>query len=104
MIRHVVLVRFRGDVPQAEIDRIFAALHGLGRSIKGIRAIDVGPNVSPEGLGRGHGYAFTVDFDDVAARDRYLADADHAKVGAALVAAAEGGIAGLTVVDFEMAG
>ena len=70
--------------------------------VAGIRAIDGGPNVSPEGLARGYSHAFTVDFDDAAARDRYLADADHGKVGAALVAAAEGGVDGLVVIDFDI--
>jgi hypothetical protein len=102
MIRHIVLVRFRSDVGDAEIAAVFKALHDLKRSIPGILGIAHGPNVSPEKLGRGTTHAFTVDFADAAARDRYLADADHGKVGAALVSAAEGGVDGLTVVDFEL--
>lgn len=102
MIRHIVLVRFRKDAGAATVDATFDALHRLKDVIPGIRAIHSGPNVSPEGLGRGYSHAFTVDFDDEAARDRYLADEDHGKVGAALCAAAEGGIEGLAVVDFEV--
>ena len=102
MIRHIVLVRFRKDVPAGKIASIFAALHDLKRVVAGIRAIDAGPNVSPETLSRGYSHAFTVDFDDAAARDRYLADADHGMVGASLTAAAEGGVDGLVVIDFEI--
>jgi len=102
MIRHIVLVRFRTDVTDASIAAIFKALHDLKRSIPGILHVAHGANVSPEKLGRGTTHAFTVDFVDEAARDRYLADPDHGKVGAALVAAAQGGVDGLTVVDFEI--
>ena len=103
MIRHIVLVRFRTDVTDASIATIFQALHALKATIPGILDVAHGANVSPEKLGRGTTHAFTVDFTDEAARDRYLADADHGKVGAALVAAAHGGVDGLTVVDFEIA-
>jgi hypothetical protein len=103
MIRHIVLIRFRADMPEARIGGIFASLHALQAVIPGILAISWGGNVSPEGLGRGFTHGFTVDFADVAARDRYLADPDHGKVGAALVGAAEGGIDGILVLDFAMA-
>jgi hypothetical protein len=56
--------------------------------------------VSPESLQRGHTHAFTIDFADEAARDAYLVDAGHKALGARLVAAAEGGRDGITVVDF----
>jgi hypothetical protein len=103
MIRHVVLVRFAAGVGDEQIRSIFADLHRLKTTLAGITDISVGPNSSPEGLARGYGYAFTVDFVDAAARDRYLADPDHGKVGRALVAAAEGGVDGLLVIDFEPA-
>jgi Stress responsive A/B Barrel Domain len=102
MIRHIVLVRFSPETSQARIDEIFVSLHALKQIIPGILAITIGPNVSPEGLGRGYTHGFTVDFTDVAARDRYLADPDHGKVGAALVAAASGGIEGLVVLDYPL--
>ena len=102
MIRHVVLVRFRPDVAAAAIGEIFESLFRLKDLIPGILAITAGSNVSPEGLARDYTHGFTVDFIDVAARDRYLADPDHGKVGAALVAAATGGIEGLVVLDYAV--
>ena len=83
MIRHVVLVRFRADVPDAERLAIRDALR-------------------PEGLQRGLNAGFTIDFADAAARDAYLADPGHAAAGARLVAAAEGGVDGLVVVDLDL--
>ena len=98
-IRHVVLVRFK---PDADVPAIFAALKALQGKIDGILAISAGPDNSPEGLQRGNTHGFTVDFRDAAARDAYLPHPEHQKVGAMVVAAADGGISGVTVVDWEM--
>ncbi len=103
MIRHVVLVRLRESVPQIEIGSIFAALAALRSQLPGMAGFACGENVSPEGLSHGHTHAFTIDFADAAARDAYLALPDHEAAGARLVKAAEGGLSGLTVLDFELA-
>lgn len=100
MIRHVVLLRVRSDVPAATLADVFVRLHALRSRIDGIVEIRSGPNVSPEGLGRGYTHGFTVDFVDAAARDRYLVDPAHQAVGALLVEACEGGVDGLLVIDF----
>ena len=102
MIRHVVLVRFREGVAPGGISAISDGLAGLRRHLPGMRNFAHGPNVSPEGLARGFSHAFTVDFEDVVARDTYLALPEHEAAGARLVRAAEGGLAGLTVLDFAL--
>jgi Stress responsive A/B Barrel Domain len=100
MIRHIVLVRFADDRDPGRIAGVMSGIADLSRSIPGILAFSWGRNVSPEGIARGYTHAFTVDFADAAARDRYLADEDHARAGAALVAAADGGVEGILVLDF----
>lgn len=102
MIRHVVLCKFRRDLREAQIAEIFAALKALQKSVGGILAISAGRDCSPEGLQKGFTHAFTVDFVDAAARDAYLPHPEHQKVGAMIVAALEGGIEGLAVVDWEV--
>lgn len=102
MIRHVVLVRFRADVPHAERRAIFDQLAALRGHLAGIAAMSFGANVSPEGLDQGFADGFSIDFADAAARDAYLADAAHQVAGARLVAALEGGLLGLVVFDFEV--
>lgn len=99
MIRHAVLVRFKHD---ADTAKIFTALKALQGKIDGIIAISAGADSSPEGLQRGNTHAFTVDFRDAAARDAYLPHPEHQKVGGMIVAAADGGLAGITVLDWEM--
>jgi Stress responsive A/B Barrel Domain len=98
-IRHCVLVRFK---PDADVTLIFAELRALANKIDGIISITAGADNSPEGLQRGHSHGFTVDFRDAKSRDAYLPHSEHQKVGALIVAAAEGGIDGVTVLDWVM--
>jgi hypothetical protein len=101
MIRHCVIVKFRADVTDAERESIFDALRALRGKIDGLLDMSFGPNVSPEGLDGGFTHGFTIDFRDAAARDDYLVDPDHQVAGGRLVAALEGGVEGLFVVDLE---
>lgn len=103
MIRHFVLVRFRPEITDVDKQAIYDALRDLRGHLSGILDFRAGPNVSVEtDLIRGNHDAFYLDFADVAARDAYLADEQHQAAGARLVAAAEGGIDGITVFDMEL--
>jgi hypothetical protein len=104
MIRHCVFIRFRPEVKQPEKDEIFAEISALKARLPGFRAAHIGVNVSPEtGMDKGYSDGFIVDFDGPTARDAYLIDAEHKKAGEKIVAAAEGGIAGILVYDLEIA-
>ena len=81
MIRHIVLVRFAPATPDAERAAIFADLGALRGVVPGLRAFSGGPNASREGLTQGFTHAFTVDFDDEAARDAYLVHPAHQAAG-----------------------
>ena len=103
MIRHFVLLKFRPDVTETEKRTLFDALADLRSCIPGILDFRAGPNVSVEtDLVRGNLHGFYFDLVDAAARDDYLADENHRAVGARLVAAAEGGLDGITVFDLEV--
>jgi hypothetical protein len=97
MIRHIVLLKARPEVTEAEIATIFADLHRL--QLPGILAIHSGRSESPEQIERGYMHGFTVDFADWQALAAYQSHPDHQRVGAALVAAAQGGIDGILVFD-----
>lgn len=99
MIRHIVLVRFRPEVPEAEIAAIFADLAAIRAKLPGVIDIRSGRSESPEQIERGYMHGFTVDFTDWAALAAYQDHSDHRRVGAALIAAAEGGIDGILVFD-----
>ena len=99
MIRHIVLVKFRAEVSEAEIAAIFADLAAIKAKLPGVIDIRAGRSESPERIERGYMHGFTVDFTDWAALAAYQDHPDHRRVGAALVAAAEGGIGGILVFD-----
>jgi hypothetical protein len=102
MIRHCVFVKYRPDFGTAARAAIIADLSALRQKLGGMHEVQAGRNVSPEGLGKGFGDGFVIDFDDAAARDAYLADPDHQAIGARIVAAASGGVDGLLVFDFDL--
>lgn len=99
MIRHIVLMKARAGVTEAEIAAIFADLAAIRARLPGVIAIHSGRSESPEKIERGYLHGFTVDFTDWAALAAYQAHPDHVRVGAALVAATEGGLDGLLVFD-----
>jgi hypothetical protein len=101
MIRHIVLVRFRADVPPAEIEDIAAGLRALVGHLDGFVACHGGPDLNFEGMDRGYRHGFVLDFVDQAARLRYHHADEHQPISARLVAAAEGGRDGILVVDLE---
>lgn len=101
MIRHIVLLKAHPEVTEARIRAIFADLHAL--QLPGILAIHSGRSESPEQIERGYLHGFTVDFADWDALATYQAHPDHKRVGAALVAAAQGGLDGILVFDLPIA-
>jgi Stress responsive A/B Barrel Domain len=102
MIRHIVLFKLKPGVDAKTVDQVLSALKSLQTKIPGIVSISTGHDNSPEGIQRGHSHGFTVDFTDAAARDAYLPHPAHQAVGAMIVGITEGGVAGITVVDWEM--
>ncbi len=101
MIRHIVLLKAHPEVTEARIRAIFADLHAL--QLPGILAIHSGRSESPEQIERGYLHGFTVDFADWDSLATYQAHPDHKRVGAALVAAAQGGLDGILVFDLPIA-
>ncbi|MDP2119168.1 MAG: Dabb family protein [Hoeflea sp.] len=99
MIRHIVLIRFRAEVTEAQIAAIFDDLRSIDGKVAGLSAICAGRSESPEQIERGYLHGFTIDFTDWAALAAYQAHADHQRVGSALVAHAQGGIDGILVFD-----
>ncbi len=102
MIRHIVLVRFQADVQEDTISGIFANLNAIMGKIPGLGPINSGRSESPERIERGYLHGFTIDFDDWAALAAYQDHPEHRRVGAALIAQAEGGLDGILVFDLPI--
>ena len=99
MIRHIVLIRFRPEISEDTIAALFADLASIQGKIPGLGPIHAGRSESPEQIERGYLHGFTADFDDWAALAAYQDHPDHRRVGAALVAHAQGGLDGILVFD-----
>lgn len=104
VIRHCVFLRFRAELDESEIDELLAGVHDVCAPLGGIVDVELGPNRSPEvELASGYRHGFVIDFETSADRDAYLVDDGHEAFGGRLVAAAEGGAAGIFVFDFDLA-
>ena len=103
MIRHIVLIRFKPEVTEAAIAKIFAALPRLAAKLSGILAYAAGRSESPEQIERGYLHGLTIDFTGWNTLQTYADDPDHKAFGAQLVAHAQGGIDGLLVFDLKVA-
>ena len=102
MIRHIVLIRFRAEVTEAQIAAMFAELEEIRTKISGVRAITSGRSESPEKIERGYMHGFVVDFDGWAALEAYQTHPDHKALGGKLVAHAQGGLDGILVFDLPV--
>ena len=102
MIRHIVLVKFRPDLPTKERLNIFAQLAELEGVVPGMIDFHANESCSPEQLNRGYTHGFSIDFRDEKSRDAYLAHPDHKRAGARLVGACANGIDDLLVFDLEL--
>ena len=101
MIRHVVLFKLKSGIESKAVEHVFSALKDLAQKIPGIISISTGHDNSPEGLQRRNTHGFTVDFENSAARDDYLPHPAHQAVGKMIVGITEGGVDGITVLDWE---
>ena len=75
--RHVVMFKFKQDVPAAQVEAIETAFGALCRGLPFVIDFEWGRNVSPEHLDHGLTHCFLVTFASEAERDRYLPHPAH---------------------------
>ena len=103
MIRHVVLIKFRDDVSDSDIDALFnEELNGFKERVDGISAVSWGRSDSPEKIERGYMHGFIVDFKDWDAHKAYNDDSKHAVFEEKVLALTVGGLDGVLVFDLPM--
>jgi hypothetical protein len=71
-VQHVVAMSFKPETSQSQVDAFFSDAARMAVEIPGIQLFLHGPNISPEGLGKGLTHAFIMTFESAAARDVYL--------------------------------
>ncbi|MDB4433340.1 Dabb family protein [bacterium] len=97
MIRHVVCIRFRKDVPADATDALVEALRALPPKIPEIRSYQVGQDVV-----QGPNSADVVliaDFDDLDSLGRYRVHPDHEQVVGEYIRPY---LEAITAADFEV--
>lgn len=70
MIHHVVLLRLRPEVSEAEIGAVFAELHALQGDLPGLRSVASGRSESPEHIELCYMHGLVLQFDDWDALER----------------------------------
>ena len=100
MITHVVLLKIRCDVPQAQIAAVLEALSGLRAKIPGLLSFSGGAYTSPEGMHKGYTHGFVMTFKDEASRDAYLPHPEHEVVKAMVLKVLDGGVDGVVAFDY----
>ena len=102
MIKHCVFIKFSDMTSLQQRNELYRAIHNLRQHMSGWLGFVAGANVTPEpGMDKGFNGGFIIDFDNISARDNYLADARHQLIGAQIVDAAVGGIDGVMVFDID---
>ena len=103
MIRHIVFIRFKPEISDAEIAAIFDELYAIKDKLPGVLSITSGKSESPEQMERGYMHGFVVDFVDWDALQAYQDHPDHKILGGKLVANAVAGIDDILVFDLPVA-
>ena len=85
MIQHILLLEFKENAGQNQIDAMFNQFSDLKLKINGIESIEYGPNQNPEKLNKNFTHAALVTFSSVVARDEYLIHPDHKDLEAVLL-------------------
>lgn len=75
--RHIVLFKFRDDLPEEKVQEIEAAFRNLCLSLPFVTGFEWGRNSSPENLNNGLTHCFLVTFADERDRDVYLPHPAH---------------------------
>jgi hypothetical protein len=77
VLKHLVLYKFKEDLPQAKLQEVIDTFAGLANKVDTIVALEHGPNVSKEGKSDGLTYGFCVTFKDEAGLATYLKHPAH---------------------------
>jgi hypothetical protein len=102
MIRHVVLIRFKAELSEADISALFGELHEIEGKVPGLLGITSGRSEGPEQMERGYMHGFIADFSGWQALQAYQDHPAHQALGAKLVASAVDGKDGILCFDLPV--
>jgi hypothetical protein len=77
VLKHLVLYKFKDDLPPAKVQEVIDTFAGLAKKVDSIVALEHGANVSKEGKSEGLTHGFCVTFKDEAGLAAYLKHPAH---------------------------
>jgi hypothetical protein len=77
VLRHVVMYKFKDDLPAAKLQEVVDAFAGLPKKVGTIIGFEHGTNVSKEGKSEGFTHVFVVTFKNEADLAAYLVHPAH---------------------------
>ena len=77
VLRHVVMYKFKDNLPPAQLQEVIDAFAGLPKKVNTIIGFEHGTNVSKEGKSEGFTHAFVVTFNNEADLAAYLVHPAH---------------------------
>ncbi|QMT59832.1 Dabb family protein [Legionella sp. PC997] len=102
MINHVVVLKFKLNLAESDINSALNQLGNLQEIIPSIKNFSCGSNCSPEQLNKGFTHAFVMTFDDLKGRDLYLEHPEHKRIATeVLVPMLENGLESVVVIDYQ---
>ena len=72
MIRHILLITFKGEASPDDIAAVRAAFLAIPHQVSGVLAVEWGQDDSPEGRAEGFTHSVLMTFADEAARQRQV--------------------------------
>jgi len=77
MIRHILLIKFKPNAEQSEIDKLRILFEQMPVKVEGVVGVEWGLNDSPENKNQGYTHSVLMTFADEAGRQNYLPHPEH---------------------------
>ncbi|WP_117234826.1 Dabb family protein [Vibrio maerlii] len=77
MIRHILLIKFKQDTSNTQIEELMALFTSMTNKVDGVVGVEWGANNSPEGKNQGYTHSVLMTFADESGRANYLPHPEH---------------------------
>lgn len=77
MIRHILLIKFKQDAEQKDIEVLKQCFDSIPEKIEGVLSVEWGVNDSPEHKNKGYTHSVFMTFENEEGRQNYLPHPEH---------------------------
>lgn len=102
MINHIVLLQFKLNITESEVNLALNELGHLKEIIPSIKRFSFGKNCSPEHLNKGFTHVFIMEFENSKERDLYLNHPEHKRIATDIIMPMlKNGLESALAIDYE---